>query len=350
MKLIQKSRLIVGLIIFLALVALPACTSSPAIISTESEPETVNETQTTYAGKRILWVDSYHAEYEWSASIEAGLREALQDSGVELEIVRMDTKRNTSEEFGIQAAVDAKEIIDAYNPDVIIACDDNAQKYLVVPYLYGADTPVIFCGVNWDASAYNYETGSNVTGMVEVELPEQVVELLKPYAAGDRIAYLTVESATENKVVDIYNDRFFGGEMKLYAVTSLEEFKAAFLQAQDEVDILFIGNNAGIDEWDEAEMEAFIQENTQIPSGTINSWMAPYVLITLAKSAEEQGEWSAQTALQILDGASVSSIPITTNKKGELILNFNLVDQLDVVFTPSMLRNAEIYGGQETNQ
>ena len=49
---------------------------------------------------------------------------------------------------------------------------------------------------------------------------------------------------------------------------TLEEYKAAFLQAQEEVDILFLGNNAGIDEWDEAEMISFVLDNSQIPSGT----------------------------------------------------------------------------------
>ena len=58
----------------------------------------------------------------------------------------------------------------------MIASDDNAQKYLVVPYLKGTQVPVIFNGVNWDASAYGFPT-SNVTGMIEVELPDQLVEI-----------------------------------------------------------------------------------------------------------------------------------------------------------------------------
>ena len=306
------------------------------------EPAQVEEPQSNYAGKKILFVNSYHEGYEWSDGVEAGFQKVVADTGIELKFVRLDTKRNPEEEFGKNAGMTAKAEIEAYEPDVVIAVDDNAQKYLVVPYLKDTELPVVFAGVNWAASAYGYPA-SNVTGMIEVELPVQLVDHLKNYAEGERLGYLTVDSETERKVAQIYNERFFGGQMKEYWVKSFDEFKAQFLQAQNEVDILFIGNNAGIDRWDEAEVQAFMVENTTIPTGTINDWLAPYVLIALAKSAEEQGEWSAQAALRILDGTPVSEVAVAENKKGELILNLDIAEQLGVVFSPSWLRNAEVY-------
>ncbi len=341
----------IGLIGYLMVVllllggALTACNTSAATM----EPEQVNETRSNYAGKKVLFVNSYHEGYEWSDGIEAGLQDVLKGSGVELEFVRLDTKRNPTDEFGREAGVKAKAEIEAFKPDVVIAADDNAQKYLVVPYLKDTSVPVIFCGVNWDASAYGYPA-SNVTGMVEVELPAKLVDHLKNYAQGERLGYLTVDSETERKVAQIYNERFFGGQMKEYWVKSFDEFKAHFLQAQTEVDILFIGNNAGIDRWDQAEAEAFIVENTKIPTGSINDWLAPYVLIVLAKSAEEQGQWSGQTALRILDGTPVSEISLVENKDEKLILNLNVAEQLGAVFSPSLLKHGDIYGLEAGSQ
>jgi ABC-type uncharacterized transport system substrate-binding protein len=49
--------------------------------------------------------------------------------------------------------------------------------------------------------------------------------------------------------------------------------------------------------------------------------MANYAVLTYAKSAEEQGSWSADAALQILDGVSPKDIPIAQNKEGTLIVN-----------------------------
>jgi hypothetical protein len=307
------------------------------------------KTEPDYAGKKVLFVNSYHQGYEWSDGIETGLQHVLAGTGVELKLVRMDTKRNPSDEFAKSAGLAAKAEIEAFKPDVVITADDNAQKYLVVPYLMDTGLAVVFCGVNWDASIYGFPT-SNMTGMVEVELPDRLIEHLRTYAKGDRVGYLTVDSETERKVAEIYNERFFDGKMQVYWVRTFDEFKEAFIKAQEEVDILFLGNNAGIDRWEQDEVEKFIADNTSIPSGTINSWLAPYTLITLAKSAEEQGEWAAQAALRILAGTPASEIPLAENKKEELILNLEIAGKLAIVFPPSMLRNAEIYGSQEAKQ
>ena len=150
---------------------------------------------------------------------------------------------------------------------MVIAVDDNAQKYVIVPYFKGTSLPVVFAAVNWDASAYGYPA-DNVTGMLEVDFPGQLVDQLKAYAKGSRVGYLTVDSETERKVADIYNQRFFNGQMKTYWVKTLDDFKKAYLQAQNEVDILFMGNNAGADRWDQAEMEKFVLENGKLPSGS----------------------------------------------------------------------------------
>jgi hypothetical protein len=328
-----------AIVTYLALVVLLAScqASSPAA------PTTQAETEAPYAGAKILFVDSYHQGYEWSDGIEAGIQQVLQDTGVELAVVHMDTKRNPDEAFKVSAAQRAKAEIASFDPDVVIAADDNAQQYLIAPYFKDTDLPVVFCGVNWDASIYGYPT-RNVTGMVEVELVERLVGHLKIYADGKRVGYVTVDSATERKAAQAYNERFFDHEMAEYWVRTWDEFKEAYLQAQDEVDIVLLGTNAGIDRWDPDEAERFFVEHTTVPTGAVYDWLAPYALITLAKNANEQGEWAAESALRILDGAAPSSIAITQNQKGILVLNLNLAEQLDVVFMPSMLRNAQVYG------
>ena len=229
---------------------------------------------------------------------------------------------------------------------MIIATEDNAQKYLVVPYLLNTDLPIIFTGVNWDASVYGYPA-SNVTGMVEVELVQQLIDHLQQNSQGDTIGYLAVTSSTETKAVEIYQERFFDGELQVHFVETFDEYKSTFVELQDEVDILFLGNNAGIDRWDDDEAESFFAENTKIPTGSVREWTAPYALISLAKIAEEQGEWAGQTTLSILDGTAVSDIPVVENERGSLILNLNIAEQLDIVFPATLLRNADTYGASE---
>jgi len=320
-------------------ILLAAC--SGAVATPAPGTPTAQSSAPDFSGKKVVWVDSYHSGYEWSDGIQAGIENVLQASGVELKIIHMDTKRNPDVSFCEAAGKSAKAEIEAFQPDVLIATDDNAQKCLVVPFYKGGSLPVVFAGVNWTADAYGYPA-SNVTGMIEIDLVEQAVALVQPYAKGSRIAYVTIDSETEQKIASVYNQRFFDGQMQYYAAATQQEFKDAFLTAQQEADILFVANNAGAPDWNEDQMKQFMLDHTSIPTLSINPWMGSYVLVNVGKVPEEQGEWAAQAALKILGGTSPADIPIEQNKKGRLILNLDLAEKLNITFPPSVLKNAEI--------
>jgi pyruvate,water dikinase len=146
-------------------------------------------------GKRILHVDSCHPGNEWNDRIAQAVRETLRSAGAELKVIHLDTKRRSSEVEKRAAALRAKRIIEQFRPDVVTASDDNAAEYLIMPYYKDSELPFVFCGLNWDASVYGFPY-SNVTGMVEVSPIPQIIKLLKRYAHGDRIGYLTEDLPT----------------------------------------------------------------------------------------------------------------------------------------------------------
>lgn len=296
-----------------------------------------------YRGKKILWVDSYHAEYEWSSGIERAIREALQGSGVELKIFHMDTKRHLGEDFHRQAGRRAWAIIKEYRPDVVIASDDNAQRFLVVPYLKGSALPVVFCGVNQDLALYGYPC-RNVTGMIEDEMAEGLVMHLRRLAKGDRAGIIGGDVHTMRVVAERYSKQFFGGQLRYYMVRSFAEFKEAFLRAQQEVDMLLFRNNSGITGWDAAKAEAFVAAHTAVPTGSVLPWMQPYNLLTIAKVAGEQGEYAATTALRILDGARPGDLPVVRNRLAHLVVNLKMAKAAGIVLPVSLLQTAEVIG------
>ncbi len=332
----------IAVLIFAWLIA--GCGAPPAI---DAAPGEAQSEDAPYAGKRVLLVDSYHAEYDSSAAIVPAVQSAFEGTGIELRVLYMDTKRNDNAEFAQQAALEALAVIEEFQPDVVIATEDNAQEYLVVPHLRDTDLPVVFVGTNWDASIYGYPA-SNVTGSVEVELIDQLVEHLKQFAQGDRIAYLAIDSSTEQKAVEIYQERFFDGKLDVHLATSFDEYKATFIQLQDEADILLLGNNGGSDRWSDAEAASLFLDYTRIPTGSVREWTASFALISLAKDRAEDGEFAAQTVLQILDGTPISEIPMTQNKRGNLILNLDIAEKLDIVFSADLIQNASsVYGMEE---
>jgi ABC-type uncharacterized transport system substrate-binding protein len=293
-----------------------------------------------WAKKKVLIIDSYHVGYPWSDGIVQGAEKVLGDK-VEVKVVHMDTKRNPAEAAKKAAGEKVKQDIEAWKPDAVIAADDNSAQYVIVPFYKDKDLPFVFCGINWDASIYGFPC-KNVTGMCEVSLINPLLDNLKKFAKGKRIGFLGADNETNHKEAEYLNKMFNVEFSAQKFVKTFDEWKTAYKELQDKADILFFINYAGITGWNDADAKKFILENTKIPGGSSFDFMAPYVLITYAKLAEEQGEWSAGAVLKILEGKSPRDIPVTTNKKGQLYVNMPLAGKLGVKFPLDTLKAAKI--------
>ncbi len=302
-----------------------------------------DETATnSYTNKRIQVVFSYHPDLTGVIAKNEGLARVLDPTGVDYQTIYMDTRRNPSEEFKLAAAVEARESIEQYDPDVLITFDDNALKYLVAPYFKDSDLPVVFAGIDWDASVYGVPF-SNTTGIVSVDLALQLMEYLGTHADGDRIAWLGFDSLTSRKETEAYQE-VLGLDITAHYVTTFEEWQAVFLSLQTDTDILIhSGSVINVDGWQEDEATAYVLENVQIPVGTVNRQSMFGSLYGLVKVLTEQGEWAANAALRILDGVASSDIPVAQTVQGRMIVNLDIAERLDVIVDPVLLRNAEIY-------
>lgn len=289
-----------------------------------------------FAGKKILYINSYHEGYSWSDGIESALKQEISMTKADLKVIHLDTKWKRSENEKKQAGLMAKQIIEDYQPDIVIASDDNAAKYVIVPYYKDVDLPFVFCGINWDVSAYQFPY-TNVTGMIEVEAVQSLVNELARYAEGERLGYLGLDALTEHKKVEyseLHMQRHFD---KTYFVNSFEEWKTAFIKMQTEVDMLILGVQASLAHWDDAEAKAFVMKNTTIPTGASYDWMMDYALIGIIKVPEEHGRWSAKTAFNILDGIAASNIPIVHSTEHRILVNQQLATKLDIQFSQELL-------------
>ena len=105
--------------------------------------------------------------------------------------------------------------------------------------------------------------------------------------------------------------------------------------------MLIMHSDSGLYDDRRSELEAFVQANTRIPTGSAYDFMAPLALISYGKVAEEQGAWSAQSALKILDGTPPSAIPIVKNKEGTLIINAKMAKALRVSIPYELISSAD---------
>ncbi len=296
-----------------------------------------------YEGKKILFIDSYHEGYAWSDGTLAGVRSVLDSSGADVRVVRMDTKRKKTDEHKLAAAEMVRQTIESYRPDVVIASDDNASKYVIKPFYKDAALPFVFCGVNWDASSYGFPY-RNVTGMVEVAAVDELFAFLERLTDGRRVGYLAGDVFTAHKEQENIEKTFGMKFAETRYANTMDQWQTQFRELQGKVDMLLVGNSAGTEGWDDDAAARFVERNTKVPSGGIHPHMSRFVLIGYTKLAEEQGEWAAKTALRILDGTSPADIPITRNTQGRLVINARVAEGLGggaTVALGEMLQSAD---------
>jgi ABC-type uncharacterized transport system substrate-binding protein len=291
-------------------------------------------------GKKVFHIVSYHQEFSWSGTIIKTVQDTLTPEGVEVKTFCMDTYRQQSPEHLTQVSAQCKATIEEWKPDVVIISDDAGMKGVYTPFFHDKDVPFVFCGVNWDATMYGVPN-KNVTGMLEVcPIKELLVEMnkLKP---GKTIGYIGSDTLTSRK--DAENcAKILGVQMETVFAKDFAAWKQGFVDLQSKADLIVVGLNLGISDWDEAAGRKFAEENTKVVTGAFYDFVDGLALISYNKLASEQGEWAAKTAIQVMKGASPGSIPVTANQKGELVINARIAKKVGVTPPFEMLQSAKI--------
>jgi len=281
--------------------------------------------------KRIFYVNSYHEGYPPSDEVFAAIRHVLDSAeSIQLESFFLDSKRNPSPETIKQNVELALEQIESFHPDLIIASDDDAVKYLVVPHFKGREIPVVFCGVNWSAKQYGLPA-QNVTGMLEVlPLRENLAQIKKFNHEAVKMLILSENSTSEqsNKILLDTLFRSAGFEPEYHLVNEFSEWETAFIAANLNYDLIYLPTNGSIKNWDKAEAIEIVNQNIKVPVITCDDFMMPYCVFGMTKVASEQGQWAAKTALEILNGKPIGEIPLSRNSQSEVFLNKELAEKI----------------------
>ncbi|TNF45880.1 MAG: hypothetical protein EP310_00935 [Bacteroidetes bacterium] len=284
----------------------------------------------TNSPKKIFYINSYHAGYGSSDDVMQGITETLAGKNVKLQTFFMDTKRKSSEEEMQQATLNALEQIEDFQPDLLLVSDDNAMKYIIRPHFNNSEIPAVFCGVNW--SAEQYHLGKNVTGMLEVlPLRECLSEVISNSPETKNLVVLSENSLSEQNNTILLDTLYknLGLNVDYKFADDFETWKKYFLEANQNADLIYMPTNGAIRNWNESEAKSLVHDNLKIPAVTCDDFMMPYVVFGLTKVAKEQGEWAANTALEILTGKKPEEIQITKNVQTKAYLNTKLAEKLD---------------------
>jgi ABC-type uncharacterized transport system substrate-binding protein len=302
---------------------------------------------------KVLLVDSYHAGYPWSDAIVRGASMALGGERVRMEVFHMDTKRRPDEAWKQQAGARAHELVAQWQPDVVIASDDNAQRYFASAYAGKERPAVVFCGVNAEPEAYGYPA-SNVSGVLErphFQASLQMLGQLLPHAT--RLAIVSDDSETSTGAI-----AYMADPPSPWCIVScarprtFDEWQEAVKTAQDQADAIAvymyhtIGQEGQALSMEPKEVMAWTVANSRIPLvGFFLFTVDDGALCGYLESGAEHGYTAGRMTLEILHGRKPAEIPVVTALQGYSMVNVATAHRLGITIAQDVLNATQIIAG-----
>jgi ABC-type uncharacterized transport system substrate-binding protein len=245
----------------------------------------------------------------------------------------MDTKRHPEQRFRENAGTLARSAIDSWKPDLIIAGDDDAQKYAARHYADSTATRIVFLGINGQIDTYGYHLlRHNVTGIQERKQLNGVREMLLDHARLKGIATpMRIIHIGDNSHSVAMDDEFILAFdrtpltlVDIRLVSTFPEWQQAVLDAQRDADFILTTNYRKLavatDDRTLVAPEAVVawsEEHSSIPLiGTNGFFVEDGGMIAIATSPYEQGEVAARMAIAILEGTQMPEhIPIESTRQ-----------------------------------
>lgn len=157
---------------------------------------------TSQAGeqKKVLVVESYHADYAWDMSFMRGIRKGLGDLA-ELYTFQMNTKRLPRDKFPARAEA-AFDYYKQLKPDLVMLADDNAASLLGRRFV-AERIPLVYLGINGNPRNYGLHNAPNVLGVLERPLVKRSVMLLSTLSPEiRRMLILFDDSTTSSEIIN----------------------------------------------------------------------------------------------------------------------------------------------------
>ncbi|MBI5520902.1 MAG: hypothetical protein HY916_12705 [Desulfovibrio sp.] len=295
------------------------------------------------APQLVLMVHSYSPDHAWSRTVGQGVQEALRGARVTLEHLYLDAKRDQDPESLKAKAKALAEYIEASRPQAVIASDDAAQQYLVVPYLKGRAAPqVFFCGVNAPLSLYGYPA-SNVSGVRERWHFRQSFDLLQRIAPKARRAVLLTDDSETSAFIlaDVREDLAHSGPYALAlgplgTTGTFQQWQSKVRRAQASADALALvlyhslrDERTGATVPMETVM-AWTNANNRLPTVGFTDYVTQHgILCGVLESGHEQGFLAgSMTRLFLERRVPASQQPVRVNQRGTVYLNLRTAERL----------------------
>lgn len=281
----------------------------------------------------IVYINSYHEGYQWTDKGFAAFKQNLKIDA-DIHALYLDSKRNQSPTHIKQVTQMTLEFINQHKPDLIIAAEDNASKYIIEPYFKNSDIPVIFLGVNLDASIYGYPY-ENATGIIEMDGIKNLIQALKTIKVNGQFQMLFSATNTSQKTKHILEKEGLTN-LKLHTAQTDKQWYDTLSKINEESDFLALDTITGIAGLTEASALHFIKENITQPIISTSYTSRNLSHIGYVNIAEEHGVWAANVASKVMNGQDIRSFPIHKSNHYLMFINQQLIDEMGITIPRSI--------------
>jgi len=301
---------------------------------------------------RILVVHSYHQDQQHVVEMTKGIEEALAGVECQFRYFHMDTKRNTSEEWKRAAGQEAKRIVAEFEPQVVIAMDDNAQQYFARDYAGAPGPPwFVFSGVNGEPAQYGFPA-ANVTGVLERPNVVESIELLRKIRPDVKnLLVLADRSETTDPLIAYFKTLTLPVTVVAYEQpVTLEAWHAALERYHSRVDAiaLYVVRTIARSATDptkvpEQELVGMINEQYHLATvGLYDSAAQSGVLCGVSVSMREQGHAAGQIARELLAGKKPADFTVKPTDHGRIQLNLRTAEHLGIQIPYGVIKRADV--------
>lgn len=286
---------------------------------------------------RIMVLHSAGADSSWARQVDRGMREVLQGNRrpLSVEWYYLGVDSPTGAKRRAEAVKGAKRAMKSFNPDLLIAVDDEANS-LVARELAGRGRPgILYVSLNRPPEDFGYAGAENVTGIAE-HLPLAAVR--------DAVRDLFGERRPTVAVIGVDNEtgRAEMAQVRGFDWSPLEVVEATLVKTWEEwqeavrmsgADILLVLGTHDLPAAEGKTMTAvavnrWTQENARgLPIGTQVSFVEDGGALSFSPPPDDYGAKAMRLALDWLDERDTPGAPAPV-----------VSDHFEVALRPALLK------------
>lgn len=296
-----------------------------------------------WADHRILVLHSYHQDLEWSARVQKGLTDTLSEGGNPVELI---TEHLDAARLGLTGQRDRldplfltmlKAKLAAMPVGLVIVADNPALDFFLAHRdELAPGVPLVFCGIN------NFQPAMTagqalVTGVVEApSFTETVETAMRLFPGATKLLVLGEDSVTFRSNQALLEKALTGmaspPEVQAFINTDIAAIEAHLANLGPEwlvFPMVRPGNRHGLLPLPEASARISAASPVPVLAGW-DFWMGHGPLGGKVVSSTAQGQAAGRTALDILAGRELETIPVMTDSPNRFIFDHDALVRFNV--------------------